>query len=145
MLGRTLFAVSLLPNMSFLLFLPVSFVIRSAARMLFHFNPNKYIRTLVLAFRLLLTFFVAYFEAFNANYVHCILLLCLQSPKRQLLPFGKNFNIEKCQRYLVCCLVVFKYFSPAIFCHFYMKLHERLLSCCSFHSKYRKYNLFVFL
>ena len=90
-----------------------------------------------LALWLLLTFFIAYFEAFKDSHIHCTLLHIWKTQKK--------FSHLKLSAGLLCCLVLFKYVFRAIFCLFYMKMDQLLLTCCNLRSKYTKHTLFISL
>ena len=81
----------------------------------------------------------------NAKYICYTLLVWWQSLKAQFLPFWKNFNLLKHQRYLLCCLLVSKYVVPTVFLHFNLKKHRQFRFRSSFYSKYSKSTLFLSL
>ena len=94
MLGCPLFVVCLLLNTLFLLFFAVYLVTASAARIILHINLEKYHSHFACTF--LTTgdfFFLLIFRFLNSKYIHCTFLVCCQSPKTQVLPFPKHFNI----------------------------------------------------
>ena len=58
-----------------------------------------------------------------------------------LLPFCKNFNIEKHQQYLVCCFFLSEYVLSTIFELFILKMHQPYLCYCNLGSKYTTKNV----
>ena len=144
MLGGTSFVVCFLLNTLFLLFFTVPAVIPLAAPILLHFKFEKHDSYFAFSFLATFDFFYSLFWGFlNNKYIHWTLLVSWKSPKAQLFPLCKHFNISKHQRHLVCVLLVSNYVLSTGFLSFNLKMHQPCLSWCHFHSKCTKPTLFL--
>ena len=126
MLRGTLFVVSSVANTFFLLLFTVWIVIGHRHLCCCILTRRNIIRTWLLAFWLLLTYFTAYFEFLNAKYIHCALLVCWRSPKTQLLPFIRTLISKNISTTL---FVVHLYLNM-----FFLHFSDILTSKCIHHS-----------